>query len=124
MGPAAPLLVIAAAAMGGFGMVRRLLGHPDWSTREAVARSWQDSFPGDRVEDSVVSRDGRAALVATGWGTGVISRGGIARRLDRATTVSDGDGLVIHFDDITASRVRGRLSPEYTAPCHDRIESD
>lgn len=123
MGPAAPLVVLAAA-MGGFGLFRRLTGRPDWSAPGEAARSWMQLFPGDRVDDSVVSLDRRTALVATGWGTGVICRGGsFARRLDRAITESDSGGLTIRFRDGTTPRIRVRLSPADTALWQERIEA-
>ena len=123
MGPAVPFFV--AAALGGLGLARRFLIRSDLSDRDAPARFWHQAYPGDQVQDSIVSLDGRSALVMTGWGAGVICRGGdFAGRLDHAVTESDADGLIIRFDDVTAPRVRIRLTPEDAARWQERIETE
>ena len=123
MGPATPFVMLVAA-MGGFDFFRRF-GRGDWSDTGGVTRSWLESFPGDQVQDSVVSLDRRAALVSTAWGAGLMYRGGrFARRLDRATVESDPQGLRIQFEDITCPVIRVKLSPHDAAVWHERIESD
>ena len=117
MDPAATLLA-AAAAFGGITAFRR------W--REGALRgsggarnAWQLAYPGDQVHDSIVSEDGRAALVQTDWGCGVIfRRGAVARRLDTAAIEVAADGLNI---DLRDDAVTVKLTPADAAHWHEKI---
>ncbi len=121
MDPVAPVL-IAAAAFGGyisFFRSRRRLN--DARTVEAA---WLATYPGDEVRGTVLSQDGRAALVETAWGTGLVCRGGdVARRLDRASTEVDDTGLLIRLPDLDTPRIHLRLAPGEAALWQERIET-
>ena len=115
----APVAAVAAAVTAlRWALARGRL------TREDVAQAWRQSFPGDHVSDSVVSRDGRVALVQTDWGAGVVCRNGrMARRLDGALVEAVHDGLAIRFEhDITAPRLHLTLDPADAARWQERIE--
>ncbi|SFG97323.1 hypothetical protein SAMN04488020_105181 [Palleronia marisminoris] len=121
MDPAATLLA-AAAAFGGITAFRRWR---EGSLRGAdgARNAWQAAFPGDRVHNSIVGEDGRAALVETDWGCGVIcQRGALARRLDKAATAISADGLHIHLQDDAVTRVTVKLNPADAALWHEKIK--
>ncbi len=121
MDPVAPILV-AAAAFGGlwkFARTRRRM-----ADRSAVEAAWLAAYPGDEVRESILAEDGRAALVETPWGTGLVCEGGhVARRLDRAETEVAEGGLVIRLPDLGMPRVKLRLGPVDAALWQERIES-
>jgi hypothetical protein len=121
MDPVAPFLAVAAAlgAYAQFSRSRKRLGDA-----RSVERAWLAAYPGDEVRHSVLSRDGRAALVETGWGTGLLCRGGeVARRLDRAETEIDDAGLVILLPGLEPPRIRLKLDPTEAALWQERIGS-
>ena len=121
MVPSATFLA-AAAAFGGITAFRRWR---DGSLRGAdgARNAWRAAYPGDRVHSSIVSEDGRTALVETDWGCGVIcQRGAFARRLDKAATDIEADGLHIHLRDITVPRVTVKLNPADAALWQEKIE--
>ncbi len=122
MDPVAPILVAAAAFGGYIGFFRNRRRLNDTRTVEAA---WLASYPGDEIRRSVVSEDGRAGLVETSWGTGLVCRGGsVARRLDHARTDLDESGLLIRLPDLDASRIHLQLDPAQAALWQERIERD
>ena len=117
MEPAATFIA-AAAAFSGISAFRR------WRQAKLAAPcdAWRAAYPGDRVRDSIVSEDGRTALVETDWGCGVICRQGrVARRLDRAETDIGPEGLSIRLRDIDVPRVTVKLGRADAALWHDKI---
>lgn len=122
MDPIAPLLVAAAAfgAIVKFTKSRRRL-----TDARSVEAAWLAAYPGDEIRRSVLSKDGRSALVETTWGTGLVCRGGdLARRLDRARTEVDDEGLVIRLPDLDLPRIRLRLDATDAALWQERIETE
>lgn len=116
-----PLVLAAAAAIGGVSGFNRLK-RARLRTDEDARNGWLAHFPGDRVTESVVSRDGRAALVDTSWGTGVLCRGGaMARRLDGAEVAQVSDGLEIRFNSVDLPRIRVLLPDAVADRWADRI---
>ncbi len=121
MDPVGPFLA-AAAAFGAYVQYAR--SRRKLSDIRSVERAWLAAYPADDVGNVVLSKDGRAALVETSWGTGLVCRGGdMARRLDAARAEIDDEGLVIRLPDLDTPRVRLRLGPTEAALWHERIES-
>ncbi len=122
MDPVAPLLVAAAAFGGYVGFFRKRRRLNDAPTVEAA---WRASYPGDEIRDSVVSTDGRAGLVETSWGAGLVCRGGtVARRLDGAEAELDSGGLLIRLPDLDPPRIHLALEPGAAALWQERIERE
>ena len=77
-------------------------------TAEAAEAAWLRQYPGDRVAETTVSRDGHAALILTERGPGLLWAFGadtVARRLENVDLIDSGDRLRVVFRDFTAPAV-------------------
>ncbi|SIS52702.1 hypothetical protein SAMN05421759_101218 [Roseivivax lentus] len=116
-----PLGILIALVVGGIigiALLTRALGFGDECrlTSESAARAaFLREFP--EVEIHAVTRcaDCRAALMETSRGPAIVWAMGAdttARLLGQARLTETETGLDIHLPDITAPRIRLRLSPE------------
>ncbi|MGC9368641.1 MAG: hypothetical protein ACP5DX_03775 [Paracoccaceae bacterium] len=112
-----PLVVLGVAGIAG---LLHALGY----SRPAVIRDaaqacalWEHHYPGEEALGATVAADGRAALVDTARGPGLVWSLGAdsaARWLDGAEAHPTGDGLVVRLPDFTAPAVHLRLPPSET----------
>lgn len=108
-----PLTVLVALVIGGVGGIALLLHLSGRSRRcvltsETAEAAWLRQFPGDRVAEATVSKDGHAALILTERGLGLLWAFGadtVARRLENFDLIDKGDRLRVVFRDFTAPAV-------------------
>lgn len=90
-------------------------------TEDAARAIWSDAHPGDDVIRCAVSQDGRAALVESDWGMGVIGHNGrMVQRLDTVAVERSADGLTVH---VPGDTVPLRLSQTEATDWHQRLSS-
>ncbi|AVO37699.1 hypothetical protein [Pukyongiella litopenaei] len=122
-----PLTLLLVLVIGGISAITLLLHLTGRSERvlltAATARAgWLRQFPGDRVGEVTVARDGHAALVATPDGPGLVWAFGsdtVARRLDGCSAENTRRGLRLRLHDHTAPTVTLDLTG---AERHDWLE--
>ncbi|ASP19861.1 hypothetical protein ANTHELSMS3_01146 [Antarctobacter heliothermus] len=125
-----PLTVLLALVVVGIAGVALLihttgLSQPRRFTTEAEARAaWTREFPLTDITGVTLCRSGRAALIATPTGTGVVWPMGAdstARWVaDGRVTRRDG-GLTLYLPDYVAPTVRLHLDPDEIALWAERI---
>ena len=114
-----PLEILLALVVGGiaaiaalthvFGLSRRAL----FADAEEARAAWRRAFPDDAPRGVTLLSDGRAALVETARGLGIVWTLGadtVARHLDGAAIERRGDRLVLRFPDWGAPRVALRVT--------------
>lgn len=111
-----PLLAASAVFYGVRWLRRGRVG-----TEDAARTIWADAHPGDDIQRCAISQDGRAALVQSDWGMGVIGRNGrLVQRLDMVAVERAPDGLIVH---VPGHAVPISLSQNEAADWHDRLSS-
>ena len=109
--PLEVLLPMVVVGIAGITLILHVLGlsRPARLADEAEARAaWLDEFAEDKPMTVTLSRDGRAALVKTSRGRGVVWPMGAdttARYLDGARVLHTQRGLRIDLPDYTAPRI-------------------
>lgn len=122
------LLILVVAGIGGIALLLHLTGHSAEARldRDSVVRAWARHYPDDRVLHVRVADNGRAALVRTDTGPGLIRAFGadtVARHL-QGTDLHDTDtGLRIDFHDYTSPPVTLALSAQECAQWRAEMEA-
>ena len=112
-----PLVLLGIAGIAG---LLHLLGYSRPAEIRDAAQAcalWDHHCPGEAALSATVAGTGRAALVETERGAGLVWSFGAdstARRLDGAEVHSTGDGLIVRLHDFTAPAVHLRLTPSET----------
>ncbi|SMX45391.1 hypothetical protein [Actibacterium lipolyticum] len=113
--PLSVLLPLVVIGIAGIAVLLHLLGYSRPATiRDAIhaKQLWLHHWPDDIVTDAKVCADGRAALVQTAKGTGLVWSFGAdtsARLLTNAHAKRIKHGLRIRMPDFTAPAVKLRL---------------
>lgn len=121
-----PLGLLLSLVIGGIAGIAVLLHLLGWSRqarladRQALLAAWQDYDPDTPAEPLVLAPDGRAGLVRTAAGVGIVWAFGadfVARLLDfnRLRVTETARGLRLQTGDATAPRITLRLPPEERA---------
>ncbi|WP_417207785.1 hypothetical protein [Antarctobacter sp.] len=125
-----PLTVLIGLVVVGIAAIALLihttgLSHPRrFTTEEAARAAWTREFPLSDVKGVTLCRSGRAALIDTDAGVGVVWPMGAdstARRLTDARITPHDGGLILHLSDYAAPTVRLHLDPDETALWAERI---
>ncbi|MFC2969732.1 hypothetical protein [Acidimangrovimonas pyrenivorans] len=126
--PLGILLILVAGGITGIVLLLHLTGHsrPFEIDGEATARrEWLRHNPGDEIREAHVAPGGRAALIVTTQGAGLLWSFGAdttAHDLRRARVRQVRRGLRVIFGDFAAPSVTLRLPPEARAHWAARIE--
>lgn len=125
-----PLPVLLALVVGGIAVIGLLLHLTGQSRRfvidgEATARrEWLRHYPEDRVATVLVAGNGRAALVDTDRGPGLLWAFGadtVAERLAAPQVADRPDGLRLVLNRFSAPAVHLTLTPAERALWRDRL---
>ncbi|WP_323768079.1 hypothetical protein [Antarctobacter sp.] len=125
-----PLTVLIGLVVVGIAAIALLihttgLSQPRRFTTEDAARTaWTREFPSSDITEVTLCRSGRAALIDTDAGVGVVWPMGAdstARRLTGARVTRRDGGLALHLPDYAAPTVRLYLDPDETALWAERI---
>lgn len=95
-------------------------------TEKAVSRAWRAAFPADKISQVDIAATGRAALVETDKGLGILWRlgtGMMTRRLPCRSIDDHASGLRLRFADLTAPVVLLRLDPEEKVRWRAKMDS-
>lgn len=109
------LLPMVVAGIAGIALLTHLLGLSRariLSNAEIARAAWDREFPDDPAVFAAVSSGGRAALIESSGGTGIVWVMGadtVARSLAGAAVVVAEDGLTIRFPDFAAPHVHVQL---------------
>lgn len=111
------LLILVACGIAGIALALHLAGlsRADPLDEAAARAGWLRHFPDDPVDRLRLSLDGRAALVRTATGRGVVWRFGadtVARYLDDFRLREVGAGLQLRFADFGAPKLTLRLATD------------
>ena len=112
------LIALVVGGIAGIAVLTHLFGLSErgrLASEEAARNAWAREFPRTPAGAVTLARDGRAALVATGMGPGLVWSFGAdttARFLSGARVTRTATGLDIRLSDITAPRVRLRLEAD------------
>lgn len=105
------LALLVVVGIAGIALILHLTGHSlsDPLTPERASAAWLREFPEAEPEDLRLSDDGRAALVITPIGPGIVWSMGAdtAARLltDPPEVEPDRDGITVRLRDFTAPRI-------------------
>lgn len=122
------LLIVVAAGMIGVTLMLHLTGHTrafEIADEGVARREWMRHHPDDEIREIALAPGGRAALVQTSLGLGLLWSLGadtVAYHLTRPRVARRPDGLRIDTGDYAAPRVTLRLPPEARDAWADRIE--
>lgn len=116
------LLALVVLGIAGIAALLHALGYTAGLTldsEDAVRAQWQRLYPDDDAPGAIhLSADGRAALVETGDGPGLIwvmGADSTAHKLTGADLRDTPDGLYIDLHDFAAPGLNVRLGPEARA---------
>ncbi len=125
--PLEVLLVLVVFGIAGIALLLHLSGRsqPFQLSPETARDQWERHFPDDNIIDVTVAQDGRAALVRTETGPGLLWSLGadtVARHLLDYDLIDRPDGMEIQFHEFGAPRAIVRLSPFELRHWHDLME--
>ncbi|TDK42311.1 hypothetical protein [Antarcticimicrobium luteum] len=114
--PLTVLIPMVVLGIAGIALLLHLAGRSQRCVLTPVSAemAWLRQFPGDRVAEATVARDGHAALILTDHGPGLLWAFGadtVARRLLDYDLIDRGDRLRVVFHDFTAPTVTLTLDP-------------
>jgi len=95
-------------------------------TEETARQAWLASFPNGTITQTQIAKSGRAALVETDQGVGVLWQFGtsvLARRLPCRSIQDHAMGLRLRFADLSAPVVLLRLDPEEKARWRAKMDN-
>ncbi len=116
--PLGILIALVVGGIAGIAILTRMLGFAAerrFTYDEAARAAFLREYPEIRVTRVSLCRDGRAALLGTDEGPAIVWAMGAdstARLIGAGRIRETPDGLDIRLPDITAPRIRLRLSPE------------
>lgn len=121
------LLFLVVGGIAGIALALHLMGMSRAEPLdEAAARAgWLRQFPDDAVEHLRLARNGRAALVRTAAGRGVVWRFGadtVAYRLDDVRLSEVAAGLHLRFADFGTPKLILQLAPDERRIWKEEIE--
>lgn len=125
-----PLHILLILVMGGIALIAVLLhllglSHADPLDPDSARRAWLRHYPDHPPSDIVISRDGRAALIETEQGAGLLWRFGadtVARLLTAPRVCPASSGLRVRFADPGTPGVTLRLDDRERPLWAQRLE--
>lgn len=122
------LLLMVACGIAGIGLLLHLTGHSrcfDIDSADTARREWLRHNPEDSIREVTLAPGGRAALILTEAGAGLLWSFGadtVAHDLSRARIRPARTGLRVTFGDFASPAVTLRLPPEARTQWAARIE--
>lgn len=114
------LLILVVTGIAGIAVLLHLLGRSDQARLfvEDAHTHWHRHFPDDHIIDATVSADGRAALIRTDQGAGLLWAFGadtVGRHLTDFDMIETPTGLQIRFHDYATPKVSLHLAGQERA---------
>lgn len=128
--PLTVLLPLVVIGIAGIAAILHLLGYSraySFASDADARAAWAREFPGDRTDGATVCASGRAALVDTTRGPGLVWAMGAdtaCRVLDGGRASLTSSGLTIRFPDFNAPRVSLAMPPAEARAWAARINGD